>query len=184
MMEVWKDIKGYENYYQISNKGRVRSLDRKVKHSDNSFQVIKGQIMKQQTNIDGYLTVGLHKNNKISGFRVHRLIAKAFIPNEDNKLEINHKNGIKDDNRISNLEWATSTENNRHRIDVLGYRPVNSIPIRCISLDIEAKSFTQMQKKLYSKGLAPKYSATTLFNKLERQGNPFSYKGLMFETID
>lgn len=184
MKEIWKDIEGYEGYYQVSNKARVRSLDREVRHSVNSTQTVKGMILKQQVNVDGYMVISLWKKSKLKGLRVHRLMAQAFIPNPHNKLEINHKNGVKDDNRMENLEWSTSTENNRHRVNVLGYKPANSMPIRCISLDIEADSFTKMQRILHKKGVAPKYSATTLFNKLERQGNPFCYKGLMFETID
>ena len=99
MEEVWKDIKGYEGLYQVSNMGRVRNS--------------KGCIMKQAVNDKGYLRIRLSKDGKKSHFRVHRLVAETFIPNPDNKAEVNHISCMKSDNRASNLEWVSSEENHR-----------------------------------------------------------------------
>lgn len=106
--EVWKNIKGYEGLYQVSNLGRVRSFPRKGTHSNNIHILSPGIDHK------GYLNVRLSKRCKGHSFRVHKLVAMAFIPNTHNKEQINHINGIKTDNRVTNLEWCTNLENMRH----------------------------------------------------------------------
>lgn len=111
--EQWKDIDGYEGYYQISNLGRVKSLERKVVGYYGADRTLKERIKSLQKS-DGYLTVSLSKNGKNKRYKIHRLLAKAFIPNPENKKCINHKNGIKTDNRIENLEWVTRKENLQH----------------------------------------------------------------------
>ena len=104
MEEVWKDIEGYENY-QVSNYGRVRSLDRWV-IDKGSVRFIKGIIKKPNTINGGYLQVPLWKNGKGKSYLVHRLVAEAFLDNPDNYKEINHKNEVKTDNRAENLEYC------------------------------------------------------------------------------
>ena len=103
--EIWKDVLGYEGFYQVSNFGNVKTL------GNNKFRTVK--IM---TNVirKGYCNVGLTKNNYQKNFRVHRLVAEAFIPNPNKKPQVNHINGIKDDNKVANLEWATAFENMQH----------------------------------------------------------------------
>jgi hypothetical protein len=101
--EIFKDIEGYEGIYQISNFGNVRSL--KFKKVTPIVGVLDGA---------GYYFINLYKNGVRESRNIHRLIALAFIPNPDNKRTINHKNGIKADNRLSNLEWNTDSENHKH----------------------------------------------------------------------
>jgi hypothetical protein len=103
--EIWADILGYESFYEVSNLGNVKTL------GNNKFGV--NRIMKN-TLRKGYCTVTLRKNNTQKIFRVHRLVAEAFIPNPNKKPQVNHINGIKNDNRVVNLEWATSFENMNH----------------------------------------------------------------------
>lgn len=110
--EIWKDIKNYEGLYQVSNLGRVKSLDRVLKQKNGIEKRVKGIILKQNCKKTGYLTVVLQKNNKQKTMLVHRLVAEAFIPNEENKPQVNHINEIKTDNRADNLNWMSSKENN------------------------------------------------------------------------
>lgn len=116
--EVWKTIKGFEDRFEISNYGRVKSLEVrlncKIRFSDSR---IKKAIIKKLTyDKDGYCRVSLWKDNRVKYIGVHRLVAMAFIPNPENKPQVNHINGIKDDNRDKNLEWNTSKENTQHAI--------------------------------------------------------------------
>jgi len=113
MMEVWKPVVGYEGLYEVSNLGRVRSLDRVVSGKDGCTLSIKGQMMHPTLNTTGYPFVGLRKDGKRGMYTVHRLVAKAFIPNPDNLAEINHKNEDKTDNRVANMEWCDHSYNMR-----------------------------------------------------------------------
>jgi len=106
IQEIWKDIKGYEDKYQVSSFGRVRSLDRDINR--------KGKILKHCYFSNRYTYVSLCKEGTRSNKLIHRLIAQAFIPNPENYPQINHKNGIKDDNRLENLEWVSQSMNMKH----------------------------------------------------------------------
>lgn len=112
MVEIWRDIKDYEGLYQVSNLGRVRSVDHYVKHWCGGVRLVKGKIIKPCTVSGGYLGVDLCRNNVSKTYLVHRLVAQAFIPNPKNKRCVNHLNKIRTDNRKENLEWCTHKENN------------------------------------------------------------------------
>lgn len=115
-VEVWKDIPKYNNY-MVSNIGRVKSKDRFVVFTRSGIsgkQYHKSKILSSSTVKHGYNVVRLSQDGNMNSFSVHRLVANAFIPNKDKKLEVNHKNGIKDDNRVENLEWNTKSENTLH----------------------------------------------------------------------
>lgn len=115
-MEVWKAVKGYEGLYEASTEGRVRSLDRKVNTNIrfNDNRIVKGRVLKPHIKQNGYYVVSLCKNGTIAEVSVHRLIAETFIPNPKQVRVVNHKNGIKTDNRVDNLEWMTYKENHWH----------------------------------------------------------------------
>lgn len=109
--EVWRDVKDYEGLYQVSNLGRVKSLERYVKHYTGSDKLLSERILKQPITNTGYCIVGLCKNGIPAKIKTHRLIAQAFISNPENKPYIDHINTIKTDNRVENLRWVTHKEN-------------------------------------------------------------------------
>lgn len=111
--EIWKDIKGYEGLYQVSNLGRIKSLERKSKTKGNVEYIKKEKVLKERFS-HGYVSVILYKNGTKKNFRVHRLVAKAFLVNPKNLPQINHINFNRSDNRIENLEWVTAKENIQH----------------------------------------------------------------------
>lgn len=113
MVEIWRDIAGYEGLYQVSNEGRVRSLTRLITTKRGVVKRKKGALMKQCLS-SGYPRVALWIENIKTDIRVHALVAGAFIPNPENKACVNHINAVKTDNRVKNLEWATIKENNNH----------------------------------------------------------------------
>jgi len=106
--EIWKSIPGYENYYQVSNLGNVKSLSRLVSNRNGNYAT-KERCLKQLKHLKGYLMVFLSKNNKMKGMTIHRLVAMAFLG--ESNLQVDHINGIKSDNCLSNLRYVTNREN-------------------------------------------------------------------------
>lgn len=121
MQEVWKDIPEYEGLYQVSNLGRVKSLLRYVLRRNGQTTRVNETILKQTLDTDGYPIVGLCKNNRKTQ-TVHRLVAKAFIPNPENKPCIDHIDGNRTNNNVDNLRWATVKENANNPISKKRYR--------------------------------------------------------------
>ena len=110
MIEEWRPVVGYEGLYEVSNTGRVRSVDRYVKTCYGSYRLHKGKVLSPGIRPDGYLVVSLQYRM----FRVHRLVAEAFLPNPDNLPQVNHKDEDKSNNRVDNLEWCDSKYNNNY----------------------------------------------------------------------
>lgn len=114
--EKWKAIEGYEGAYEVSNFGNVRSVDRDIVYSNGRVVSYKGNTKKQTVDKYGYAYVGLYSNQKHKQGMTHRLVAKAFIPNIDNKPQVNHIDGNKTNNNVENLEWVTPHENYIHAV--------------------------------------------------------------------
>jgi len=118
MNEIWKDIKDYEGYYQVSNLGNVRSCNRTIIENGTGKTVKhKSRKLKAAKNHDGYLQIVLSKESICVTNFVHRLVAKAFIPNPLNKPTVNHIDGNKQNNNVLNLEWSTKSEQAIHSLN-------------------------------------------------------------------
>lgn len=113
--ELWKPVLEYEDYYMVSNKGRIKALDRIwICGNRGSTRRSCSKILKQSIVTGGYLGICLTKDGKKKTHQLHQLIANVFLPKIQGKNIINHKNGIKSDNRLENLEWCNHSENTRH----------------------------------------------------------------------
>ena len=142
--EQWKDIKGYEGLYQVSNLGKVRSLDRIVKqfgHKQEYERSIKGKLLKLHIQNGGYLIATLTKNNNERKMLVHRLVAIAFMGNNEG-MQVNHKDGNKLNNKLSNLEWCTQSENVKHAYFKLNHKLKNK-KIYCVELNKKFNSIKE-----------------------------------------
>jgi hypothetical protein len=135
--EIWEFIPNYNGRYQVSNFGRVKSL----------YANGKVKIMKQYISV-GYLKIDLYNNWVIKKSFVHRLVAKLFIPNPENKRVVNHKNGITTDNRVTELEWCTDSENSIHSFYYLGRKPSKGPTGMTGELSPLSKRVIQMDKNL------------------------------------
>jgi|LakMenEpi03Aug12_release.lakeMendotaPanAssembly.Ray.scaffolds.fasta_scaffold1209567_2 hypothetical protein len=113
-MENWKDVEGYEGLYQVSNLGRIKSLP----HVNYLGRLRQECILGNRLSDRGYHTAVLYNNGKPKSFRVHRLVANAFIDNPNNKPHVNHIDGVKSNNLVSNLEWVTISENQKHAFKI------------------------------------------------------------------
>lgn len=113
-MEIWKDIKGYEGVYQISNIGRVKSLARTVRYSNGATHTVQEKIKSTRKNPDGYLRTSLSSHSNKINYSIHRLVAEHFIDNNQNLEQVNHIDGNKENNAVTNLEWCTSAGNMKH----------------------------------------------------------------------
>lgn len=119
MVEEWRDVIGWGDYYQVSNLGRVKSLERPVSYyrNGNLVQAIKPErMLKPTADKDGYMRVILFADGKKVGRGIHRLVAESFIKNINGNEFVNHKDGVKNNNNVSNLEWVTAKENTMHAL--------------------------------------------------------------------
>jgi hypothetical protein len=114
MKEVWEDIKGFEGIYQVSNLGNVKSLYREIHRKKMGILIVPEKTLTPNVDKVGYARVTLYKKDFKYREFIHRLVAFSFIENTNNKPFINHKNGIKTDNIVDNLEWCTQKENVNH----------------------------------------------------------------------
>lgn len=150
-MEIWKEVKGYEGLYEVSDEGRVRSIGRwKTNHS--KMQWVEEKIKVPRLNNYGYYITDLYKDNKSRTISIHRLVALNFIENPEDKYSVNHIDGVKTNNCVENLEWATAKEQNHHfynnglkseeniRKAVKAMNKANSKAVYCKELDIKFDS--------------------------------------------
>lgn len=135
--EIWRTVEGFEGYYEVSNLGRVRSVDR----VDNMGHFQKGKLLVGGIDSYGYKKVGLCKNGKVKTITVHRLVAETFIPNPDNLPCINHKDEDKNNNTVWNLEWCTVEYNDNYGTRNEKIAKTKSIPVLQIKNGIVVKEW-------------------------------------------
>lgn len=151
--EEWKDICGFEGHYQISNLGRVKSVERKVKHYYGE-RIVSERILVPLIDKDGYLNVSLSRGNKVKKGKIHRLVAQAFIPNPDNLPQINHKDECKTNNRVDNLEYCNAKYNsnygthNERCAKALINNPKISKSVLCVETGVVYPSTKEIQRRL------------------------------------
>src|SRR5699024_3246464 len=118
MEEIWKDIPNFEGYYQVSNLGNVRSVERIIKYRDGRTFNYPSKQLKQGKDTRGYYQVGFNVNGRQTNHRIHRLVAETFLVKPETKLiSVNHIDGIKANNQLDNLEWVTYSENTKKGYD-------------------------------------------------------------------
>lgn len=143
MEEIWKVVEGYNGVYSVSSFGRIRTKTRKCVRSDGTVMTYNGKILKQSDAAGrkkGYKLIHFYREDGRDTWQVHRVVATAFIPNPENKPCVNHINGIKDDNRVENLEWSTYAENNAHALETgLKDQTPSSYNSKLTKLDYEAR---------------------------------------------
>ncbi len=170
--EVWKDIKGYEGLYQISNLGRVKSL-RKIR----GIQIQKEKILTLQPIKGGYYRAKLCKNGKEKSYLVHRLVAETFIPEH---FTVNHKDGNKSNNTVDNLEWVTQKENNIHAYK-MGLKPYGTQRADSKLTEQQVKEIRKVyipfDKNYGIRALARKYNVNPTI--IQRVVNRTSYKNVL-----
>lgn len=189
MIEIFKPVVGFEGAYEVSNFGTVKSLERKVPTSrgKNKFRVIPERIMSTPDRGNGYLFVDMRCGEKKKQASIHQLVATAFIPNPENKPQVNHINGIKTDNRVENLEWATASENAKHTFDVLGRIPLRgssdpkSKPVFQYTLNGELVKVWGCGKEAEREG---GFCSTAISSCCCKKGKNKSHKGYVFSYAE
>lgn len=188
-MEEWRPIRDYEGLYEVSNLGRVRSLDKVTIDNIGRKQYFKGCIMKLQCDRDGYLYVSLTKEGCKKKFKIHRLVAEAFIPNPDNKPTVDHINTIRTDNTVANLKWTTNKENSNNVLtrkhiskSLLGENHPLSKKIVQLSLDGELiKIWNSMGEAEREKGFCKTSISKVCIGKQKQHKG---YKWMYYEDYD
>lgn len=149
--EIWKDVPGFPGY-QVSNAGHVKCLEMAYYCGNKHSKRIRTEHIMSPVSLNGYLRIALTKGGKRISMLIHRLVALAFIPNPDGLPQINHKNEIKTDNRVENLEWCTAKYNNRYgnRRFLVSSKNTNgkkSTPVICLETNIVYPSQAQAQRE-------------------------------------
>ena len=158
--EEWREVRGYEGLYEVSDWGRVRSLDKVVCYSNGKGDHFhKGKILSHKVHKDGHLQVGLSCGSKVKWCFVHRLVAQAFIPNPNNFPVINHKDENPTNNCVENLEWCTIQYNSQYSVHKI------SRPIICNGIEYPSIRALARELNTDSKGIRYRLENGGLFKR-------------------
>lgn len=180
-MSTFHPIPNYEDCYEISPSGVIRSVDRIVIGADGTKYPFKGRVLSTHQNSQtGYIIVSLYKNNKKQNLYVHRILAEVFIPNPLSKEEVNHIDGIRSNNALSNLEWVSSKENSQHAIKtgltVYTNRLTREEFIECLYAVIDGESFASLTQRV-------PYKVPYLSTKVRKIAQELGVEHLLDESL-
>ena len=177
LIEIWKDVVGYESTHQISNLGRVRVKESTI-HTSTGNRIYKSKLLNPQTNNGNYKFVTLIVNNNRKTAYIHRLVAEAFIPNPDNLPCVNHKDEDKTNNSVDNLEWCTYQYNNSYNDKGKRISATKSIPVYQFDLNGNLiKEWKSMKEAGKSLGIDEANISAACSGKLK------TYKGFIWKKI-
>lgn len=149
--EIWKDVVGYEGYYKVNNIGNIKSLERTIIRRDGVCRLYKESKKRSYIGYKGYVICGFNKGGQKVNKKIHRVVAKAFIPNPEKKLQVNHIDGNKSNNCVSNLEWCTNAENMAHAVEI-GLTKGCTLSGEDCNLTTTKKTDVLAMRKEYKKG--------------------------------
>lgn len=181
MDEIWVDVKGYEGYYQVSNKGQVRSLDRIVTGSHGKPVKVPGCVLKGEIS-KGYKRVNLAKDGKVKHMQVHRLVALNFLPNPDDLPEVNHKDENKLNNCLDNLEWCSCKYNINYGSGILKRYGARAKPVRQINAETgeivdEFRTIEEAERVVLTSGIGGKAGRGNIINCCKgRRAKAYGYR--------
>lgn len=176
IIEEWRDIPGFEGIYQVSNLGRIKSLSRTL-WNGNAFHQHQEIIMKPSLDCNGYYLVGLRKDKKYEYERVHRLVAKAFLPNPNGYRVVNHIDANRSNNHVSNLEWCTHKHNTHHAIKK-GNMDKMMCKVRVVETGVVYPSIHECARQLSKYKTDCGHISDCLHGKLK------SHAGFHYELVD
>lgn len=181
-MERWKVIDGYKGHYEVSNKGRVRSIDRLVTRKDGIQYFLKGRILKQFTSRNGYKYLNLHPDSEHQNHEyVHRLVASAFIENPLDLPQVNHKDEDKTNNSVENLEWCTGKYNTNYGTHKIHLRREKAKQGACRPVLLLAPNAFCLFKSVNEASRFTGYSPTTISDYCSKES---VQNGIAFRFLD